>query len=323
MLSELEILKKALSLTPQYDYPCHSRVHHLRTFPKNVYVKREDELGFGITGSKIRKYRTLIPYFKSKGIQEVALIGGAQSNHILGFSQLLIENAIRPFLFLRGAPFQPTQGNHFLLRLLVPKTQIRWIPRDQWSAASEIASQSHSCVIPEGGMIPEALPGLLTLVIDILINEQIHGEFVHIFVDSGTGLTAIALILGLAWLKKPTIVHVLQLAESSVLFEQKLKSYHDVFEKWLGYPLHLTNNYKLHYPTQAKSFGSTTTATFKQILQNARQEGFLTDPIYSGKLFFEAKKLISSVQGSCLIIHSGGGLSLFGFMPKILSLDSF
>lgn len=323
MPSEIEILEKALSKTPQCDYPFHSRVHKMHSFPKNVYVKREDELGFGIAGSKIRKYRTLIPYLKGNRIQEVALIGGAHSNHILSFSQLLIENAIQPFLFLRGEASPLIQGNHFLLRLLVPKTQIQWISRKEWPAALEIASRSHSCVLPEGAMIPEALPGLLTLVTDILINEQTHGRFGHVFVDSGTGLTAIALILGFAWLKKNTVVHVLQLTEKADVFRQKLKSYQSVFEKWLGHSIHSINNYELHYPTKGKSFGSTTNEVFNQILETARQEGFFTDPIYSGKLFLEAKRLTNTLHEPCLIIHSGGSLSLFGFASKMLSVASF
>lgn len=318
MLSKLELLKKALVETPQNDYPCHSRVHPLKTFPKNVYVKREDELGFGVTGSKIRKYRTLIPFLKSKSISEVCLIGGAQSNHILGFSQLLIENDIKPFLFLRGDPPEELRGNHFLLRLCVPETQIHWVSRKEWPNVHEIASQSGKCVIPEGGMVPEALPGLLTLVLDILANEEDNQPFADILIDSGTGFTAIALILGLAWLEKSTTVHVLQLADSFEIFEQKLKDTQILFEKWIGRPLGPLKNYKLHYPTHGKSFGSITTEVLKEIVCNARKEGFLTDPIYSGKLFLEGRKLIPTFDGTTLIIHSGGGMSLFGFIPKVL-----
>ena len=112
-----------------------SRIHRLKFISKPnafVWVKREDELGFGVSGSKLRKYQSLIPYIKQQSAKQVVLIGGAYSNHIVSLTQLLIEEGIVPYLFLRGDQPPIYQGNFLLTSLLVPAEQIHWIKRADW-----------------------------------------------------------------------------------------------------------------------------------------------------------------------------------------------
>ena len=50
-------------------------------------------------------------------------------------------------------------------------------------------------IVPEGSFCKEAIVGASTLALDILKNEKELGiEFDHVFVDSGTGMTAMSLI---------------------------------------------------------------------------------------------------------------------------------
>jgi 1-aminocyclopropane-1-carboxylate deaminase/D-cysteine desulfhydrase-like pyridoxal-dependent ACC family enzyme len=77
-------------------------------------------------------------------------------------------------------------------------------------------------------------------------------------------------------------------------------------------------DYKLYYSTIAKSFGGTNRAIFREIKCIAREDGILTDPVYSAKLFIMAKHTIQdqSLDGNILLIHSGGALALSGFMDN-------
>src|SRR5437016_4466946 len=114
------------------EYSLHSRVHPLRSYSfdeAKVFVKRDDELGFGISGSKMRKYSSLIPFLIAHKFQEVVLIGGAYSNNVLGLVQLLIENGIKATLFLREDVGDDLKGNRLLLSLLVDEQTIHWISR--------------------------------------------------------------------------------------------------------------------------------------------------------------------------------------------------
>ncbi len=329
MDGRLQILKECLSFIPQACYPAHSRVHPLRSFifaNSQCYVKRDDELGFGVSGSKIRKYRALIPFFLTNKIQEVMIIGSAYSNHVLSLIQLLIENGIQPTLFLRGDPQRVLQGNALLTSLFIPPSFIHWLSKAEWKNVNQLANdyakqQSHSTfILPEGGFCSEALPGMLSLPLDIINNEQEQNlTFNHIFLEAGTGFTASALIVALHWLKHPAYVHVLLIAGNENTFISSLKLCHDMCMQIVQHTFSFPKNFILHQLRKTKGFGKLHSSLFKSISQIALQEGFLTDPIYSTKLFIESRHLLSSgeMKGNVLIHHAGGALTLLGFQSQL------
>lgn len=327
---KLHHLKNRLLTIPKADYPIHSRIHPLRslTFPSTqCYVKRDDELGFGISGSKIRKYRSLIPFLLSHHIQEVIIIGSAYSNHVLSFIQLLIENGLKFTLFLRGDPDRPLQGNALLTSLFILPSSVHWISQSDWKnvellAQSYASKQSHSTfVLLEGAFCSAALPGALTLVLDLLENEhQHHIQFDHLFIEAGTGFTASALLLGLNWIEHPVHLHILLLADTKDAFLKRLSLCQEMFTQFIQTsPLSLIHNFTLHDPILTKGFGQVNSSIFETILYLARNEGFLTDPIYSAKLFIESQRVITQkkLKGHVLILHTGGSLTLMGFQPQI------
>eukprot|EP01132_Coremiostelium_polycephalum_P000069 gene69-95_t len=291
----------------------------------------DDELGFGVTGSKLRKYQSLLHYMKAQAMQQAILVGGAYSNNILGLSQLLIEHGVTPYLFLRGDAAPAYKGNFLLTSLLVPAEQIFWVKRSAWNEvegrAQNFADQlsGPSIVIPEGACMVEALPGAMSLGADILRNEQEHSLLLdHIFIEAGTGLAAIGLILGFKIYRKTTQVHVVLLADDRQAFLKKLHHFyqhlvakHQLQVTWEA----LIQGLHFYQPLTALSFGTTNRQVFDTIIQIARQDGILTDPIYSAKLLMTAKHYIvsSAMKGNILIIHSGGGLSLMGFQEQLAS----
>lgn len=300
-----------------------SRVHRLKFHPE-CFVKRDDELGFGISGSKIRKYQTLIPFFVNANVKEVVVIGSAFSNHVVGIIQLLIENNIQATLFLRGDKSRSKQGNSLLTSLFVEEDSIHWFSKEDWKDVNEKAKQyaqsksHHTFVLPEGGTIAEALPGALTLPLDILRNEvELNAPFDHIFIDSGTGLMAIAVILGMAWLKRATTIHVVLMAGDEEYFHKKLREYLGYFNTLLKEEMPFPDNFRLHLPILA--FGKVNEKVFDSIRHMARTEGFLVDPIYTAKLFMEGEKLVKQLQlrGRILFNHSGGALTLMGFQKEL------
>lgn len=325
----LNILIDCLARIPQADYPVHSRIHALRSFSfphTTCFVKRDDELGFGISGSKIRKYRSLIPFLLHTQQQEVVMIGSAYSNHVLSFTQLLIENGIHPILFLRGDPHRPPQGNALLLSLFVSPSSIHWFSKEQWKHVESQAytyaqQQKHATfVLPEGGFTAAALPGALSLVLDLLQNEQDHQlTFDHIMIEAGTGFMASALILGLNWLRHPATIHVVLLAEDQSAFLMRLTQCYEMFKHFIKNDLEFPQNFKLYLPAITGKFGQIHPTLFQTITQLAQTEGFLTDPIYSAKHFTECQQILAqqNIQGQVLIHHSGGALTLFGFHNQL------
>lgn len=298
----------------RYNYPLHSRVHRLRSFDTSLctaWVKRDDELGFGITGTKFRKYRSLVPFLVEGRFDEVALIGGANSNHIVGLIQLLREERLPFRLYLRGEATESLRGNRLLTTLIAGSSIIRWIARRDWPHVYEIAQddvKSRKCfIIPEGAFCQQALPGAMTLADDILANErELKQTFSHVFLEAGTGLSAMALLQGL---RPSQHIHIVLLAGTEEEFLHRLK----------GLEISVHAPYTLHRPSFGRSFGSVGKAVLEAVQLLAHSEGILTDPIYSAKLFLTAKELITSqkFEGQALIIHGGGGLALAGFQEQL------
>ena len=321
----IEFLLKNASLA---NYPSQSRVHRLASFDTpncSCYVKRDDELGFGISGSKIRKYLSLLPYLLSQKIEEAVVIGSPFSNHVLSICQLLKENKIDPVLYLMGEKPVKKLGNFHLLSLLIEEEKMHFLPRNAWARSPEIAIEhvrmseqegKKSFYLPMGAACKEALTGMLTLPLDILRNEQENAiTFDHVFVDAGTGMMAACLILAFSFLQRTTTVHVVQMAEDKSCFEDILQLWKKELQELLNAPILSPVHYHVYPPHSARSFGSVNKSIFKTIEEVARAEGFFLDPIYTAKLMQTGKKVLTEkpIMGKALFIHSGGGLSLLGF----------
>jgi 1-aminocyclopropane-1-carboxylate deaminase len=289
----------------------HSRIHKLKSV--NAFVKREDELFYG---SKIRKYLSLIPTLKNK---KTILIGSLNSNNILIGSQLLIQNDKIPILFVKG---NEIVGNSIQTSLLVPKSNIHFIKREDWRNVNSIINEFVSNhynegfdIIQEGASNIESIAGSMTLADDIIKNEEENNlKFKNVFVDCGTGTTAISLILRMSQLKRNDLkVHVVQM-ENSLSFSVELNR----IRNELKLDLDLIP-YEVYRPNSLSSFGTTNQELFKFIQQFARKEGILLDPIYNAKLFLKSSEIINSINEShSLIIHSGGNLN--GFEKQIMNV---
>ncbi len=329
MIEEKELYRKveiACRLKSADSFNLQSRIHKLRWFNRSdIWVKRDDELSFGVSGTKLRKHASIIPVLKLRGIEEVVVIGGSNSNNVLSAAQTLTENNIKITPFLLGPPARK-EGNLKLLSLFVDDDEIHWISRDQWAdietlvnkyVENEAEQGIKIFVLPEGGHHRLAVPGSLSILLDILRNEDDSGvTFDHIFIDSGTGMVAQSLLAGAAAINKKTKFHIVVLAGSFETFECGLEQIIQYTEDFLQISIKPRPDYKLYYPAIAKSFGGTNRSIFREIKNIAKNDGILTDPVYSAKLFITAKQTIQdySIDGNILLIHSGGALTLSGFM---------
>jgi 1-aminocyclopropane-1-carboxylate deaminase len=292
-----------------------------------IFLKREDTSQYGMTAGKQRKFASILP--KLIHCKKVAVIGGANSNHVVAAAMLLREKGIEVVPFLKKTHAAGT--NPFLLSLMVDPIGWRWIDHDQWPEVEKVAEEFvaeceskgiKADFIPEGGSMKWAIEGAMTLAADIQRNAQ-ESEltFSDIFIDAGTGLSASALVMGLYEQNLAPNVHVTLMADSEDVFLQKFKKYCGWYEEVLGRQLpDLTHRLVLHRPAIAPSFGSVNAEVLAAVKRYA-QRGILCDPIYSAKHFVAVDKYLDEMAGKRtiqgLIIHSGGAQALPGFEGRL------
>lgn len=315
-------LEELLSQISQEDYLKHSRVHPL-PIPdegRTWHIKREDELGFFAGGSKIRKWRTLIPALVNAKVDTAILIGSAYSNNVLGLTLLLQEKGIKPLPLLLKAYEDTPKGNRLFIEL---SSKPIYLERKEWPQVESVAETLKAKlegegkkveIIPEGSYMKEAFYGALTLALDIVQNEKDLGKtFDHIFIDAGTGLQAQALILGLCLLNHKALVSVLLLHEDPEKFRREL----DVWSEMLG--ISDKPRFNIFFPKGQRGFRPLEGKAFEEIIHFARKTGVWTDPLYSGRLVQEAPLYAQTkeMQGNILIVHTGGLTALFGFQDAL------
>ncbi|MEM6268604.1 MAG: pyridoxal-phosphate dependent enzyme [Bacteroidota bacterium] len=309
-----------------------TRIHPINLLPQHpahLWLKREDEAGYAVAGGKLRKFASLLPYLQREQFDAVLLVGGASANHTVAALQLLRASGIEPITFTRALP-RSNAGNHLLFRLLTAGKDVRTFADEtaRQSAIHEVqstleAAGKRTFLLPEGAFVPESLPGAGSLADDIQRNERAHHlQFNHIFIDSGTGLSAAALILGLQNAGHPAQVHVVEMAHTDA--RHTLRPVLDQCQQWrraagLNVPELDAERYRSYPPVTARAFGSVNRTVFNAIHRYAREFGVLTDPIYSAKLFLTAEKIISEtdLRGNILLIHSGGAQTLPGFAARL------
>lgn len=298
------------------DSPISSRVHYIKCGNTQVGIKREDELSCTISGSKYRKYQSLIPYLNNEKVNYVVCEGSEYSNNILGLSQVLNELDL-PYHFFLKRGYSDKAVNSKLLDILTDKSQKTILTAQQWKTKETLAQEfiaklpesQNSLYLPEGANHISCLPGAMTVAFDIKIEE-----FDNIFIDAGTGFSAIALILGLSYRGYKGCVHIISLFEEKSYFKNLLEEYRVGLQKRGNGP-EVIVNYTVHEIASSKDFGKSAKTTIENIKQLARKYGIISDPLYSGRSIPYALEYITQNKTkSPLIIHSGGALALSGYL---------
>lgn len=275
--------------------------HSSRRFPELTYV-REDLVG----SYKARKYTSLVPWILESGFLKVRLRGSSHSSNLLQLGLLLRQNGVEPSYVLEGRE-GPAVGNGLLSKLVLGQ---HFYPTDRESPESDWS-------VPEGGSCSQALAGSLGIAGSLGTEALRHRRLPpDIYIDSGTGFTAAALLLGLGFLGLSCQVHVVSMtrqdrAEILSLLESLSAECQNLFQEPVQ-PLDFT----LSHPPVGQSFGSTPGAVFEEVQSFARHEGVLIDPLYTAKLSL-AYQSVRSEKRDALLFVSGGARDLLGFQRPL------
>lgn len=203
---------RALEALPAIDlWPYPSPVHELRRLRRHLgggprlLVKRDDLIGFGFGGNKIRKLAIVAARAREEGADVLVTTGGVQSNHARSTAVVAAHLGLDCHLVLNGEPPPAPTGNT-RLALMVGAT-IHYVPRraDRAVAMGALVQRlsregRRPFVIPLGASTPHGALGYTRAVGELLDQTGAPDLIVHSTSSGGTqaGLLAGCAIYGLA-----------------------------------------------------------------------------------------------------------------------------
>ncbi|HYF28709.1 MAG TPA: pyridoxal-phosphate dependent enzyme [Baekduia sp.] len=306
--------------TPLHELPRFSAAVGAR-----VLCKRDDVLGPGFAGNKVRKLERTLAQARAQGADAVVTLGAAQSNHARATAAACARLGWRCVLVLGGdEPHGPPSGNVLLDRLfgaeLVHAGTTDWAAlaeRAETEAARLRAAGAHPVVLPAGGSTPVGAAAFADAYDELLAQLDARGvetaELVHATSTGGThaGLVAGRLRAG----RGPRIRGVLVIEDLGGAIGE--------LHAWLareaaalhGAPAEVAAaDLLLDHDQLGAGYGAPTPEGLAAIRLLAETEAIVCDPVYSGKalagLIHRAR---SGAYGEAPVVfwHTGGWPAAF------------
>ena len=282
-----------------------------------VWVKRDDLTGFGLSGNKVRKLELLLPPAISAGVDTVITTGGIQSNHCRATIVAARQLGLHPVVLLRGEPTTTPSGNLLFNELL--GAEIHYCSSDTYRTRRDEVMRRIAqgleetgrrvLIIPEGGS-----NGVGAKSFWLAANEVVHQSavrFDHTFVAVGSGGT----LAGLALSRDLGFIHGVAVCDDRATFRARVvhivQDMQDLNVPNLPVP---GSSWDVLEGYQGPGYGVATQDVWDSIFWVAEHEGILLDPVYTGKamhaLICEAEQ--GRLKGRVLFWHTGGAFGLFG-----------
>ena len=335
MLSGDSILQR-LERFPRFslvDYP--TPLEHLprlsAEWKREVFIKRDDNIGPALGGNKTRKLEYLLAEAKQRGAHKVVTFGGLQSNHARITAAAARKLGLEPHLFYFEERPQRYTGNLSLNALM--DAQMHFFPWASGGDGTMTLETTNLLVrllawlrlgrhyfIPVGGYSWRGGLGYVRAAVEIESQARALGiPNAYLVLAAGTGGTLAGLLAGLT------------LMDSSL---QPLGI--DVGKLWKGFPASLARlagdicshlgAKRIFKPSEIPlleetyalpKYGVPSESGQKAIKLLARTEGILLDPVYTGKAFAGLLDLVETGRlGSkepIIFLHTGGLPALFAF----------
>ncbi|MEM1031002.1 MAG: D-cysteine desulfhydrase family protein [Myxococcota bacterium] len=307
----------------------------------DLWVKRDDATGGAEAGNKIRKLEYLLADAQARGATRVITCGGLQSNHARATALTAARCGLSATLFLRdrnlrvdasnddaskddGVPLvaPPTEGNLFLDRFA--GAEVRRISAAQYARRGALlqaeadrvtARGEMPYVVPEGGSNGLGALGYVDAMTEV--RQQLEADagrpFDAVVHACGSGGTAAGIILGAGAHRVASAVHVMAVCDDAATFTERIERLmaeaREVASSW-GHdrrrfspaPWRVDDRFK------GPAYAVGTPPQRETMLEAARLDGLVLDPVYSGKAFHGLARLCQSgeLSGRVLFVHTGG-----------------
>jgi len=292
-----------------------------------IWVKRDDLTGCAETGNKVRKLEFILAAAMADGADTLITCGGVQSNHCRATALLCARLGLRCHLLLRGAAEDDLDGNLLLdhlagarIRYVEAPRYLRELPALLEEEADRVrASGGRPFIVPTGGSDAIGLWG------HVAVCEELAADFAaqgiapgHLVCATGSGGTQAGLVAGALFHGLNARVWGMAVCNDAAWFRDKIRqdlaAWSERYGVGLdpeGIPVEVIDDYI------GPGYARADEAVFDTMVELARSEGLLLDPVYTGKAFHgllcEYRQGRFDDSDDLVFLHTGG---LFGLFPQ-------
>jgi L-cysteate sulfo-lyase len=283
-----------------------------------LLVKRDDAIGFGFGGNKVRKLRLVAADALAAGATTLITAGGVQSNHARATAAVAAKLGLRAILIVNapgGPPSRPS-GNALLDALL--GAEIRHVAtRDERAPAMEAAAEDERragrqpYLIPIGASTPLGAAAFALAVAELLEQIPPPDAIVH---ASSSGGTQAGLVAGCALAGVRTRVIGISADEPAAALQSTIETLVEGLSALAGVPLRGLG-IDVDDSFVGGGYGVPTPESQAALETAARCEALFLDPTYTAKAM---AGMMAYVRGgtfgngdTVLFWHTGGQPGLF------------
>lgn len=290
-----------------------------------IWIKRDDLTGFGVSGNKVRKLEFHLGAAQAAGATALITCGAVQSNHCRATAIVAARVGLRCVLLLRssdGGPPATIQGNHLLQRLA--GAEVRFITPDEYrdrtagmaAVAEALTAEGETpWIIPEGasdrlGMVAfDRAVGEVADQLDDPSVPAVGGKTVLWHASSSAGTTA-GLALGVAGRGLALDVVGSSVGDKADYLSGRVRAL--LAEAGAGAE---AASFEIIDDYIGEGYGRTTADELRVQVEATRLTGLIWDPTYTGKALYALKREIDrgrfAADDRVVFWHTGGGFAVF------------
>lgn len=273
----------------------------------DLLIKRDDLIGLGGGGNKVRKLQITMGQALRSGADTVVTTGAAQSNHARLTAAAGARLGLKVVLVLGGEPPSRSRGNLILDQLL--GAEIIWsgdrLAEDVADETEQDRRHGRIHRIPFGGSSPESAEAYVSAGRELI--EQVP-DVRHVVVAVGSGATMAGLVVALG------PARVLGVATGAVA--DALATVSHLLAVMRPSEVGLSKSLRIDEQQIGDGYDHLSASTRAALTLAARREGLILDPTYSGRAM--AGLVAAAASGTIrrgektVFLHTGGLPGLFG-----------
>lgn len=294
----------------------------------HLYFKRDDLMGIGYGGNKIRKLEYLLKDAVSKGADTIITTGGIQSNFTRETTACAAKLGLRTILVLIGEEPEQYCGNLFLEKLM--GADIHFASAEgldegvskaeelMASVSQQLEAEGHTCyIMPVGGSTPVGCVGFAAAFLELETQAADSGITAdHVITATGSGGTQAGLIVGKEIAHAQTQVRGIRVGRMFEPFDKMIAEKATQTAEFLGMEKSFTEKDVISYlDFVGEGYDIPTKEANDAITLVARTEAIFLDPVYTGKAMAGLIGLVDTGEiprdDTIIFWHTGGDPALF------------